>query len=162
MPDLALLWSPKPTLPAAAPSGQAEEAEAMSRAGALAEQGAAHLRAAFPAWAVMAAGPVDSVARAIVQRAREVSADVILIGSQSRSMLGRFFLGSVSQKVAAEAKCSVRICRPRPLSGAAPRLFVALDGSRASQSAVRAVAERTWPAGTAVAAVNVIEPALGW
>jgi nucleotide-binding universal stress UspA family protein len=159
VPDLAL-WSPKQTLPAAAPSGRAEEAEAKSRAGALAEQGAAHVRAMFPAWTVVADGLVGSVAHAIVQRAAEVSADVIFIGSQSRSTLGRFFLGSVSQKVSTEAKCSVRICRPRPLSGAAPRLFVAVDGSRGSQSAVRAVAERTWASGAAVAVVNVIEPAL--
>lgn len=143
-----------------APFSQAEEADAMSGAGELAAQGAARLRAAFPTWTVVAAGLVGSVARAIVQRAREVSADGIFIGSHSRSPVGRFFLGSVSQKVGAEAKCAVRICRPRPLSGAAPRLLVAVDGSRPSQAAVRAVAERTWPAGTTVAVVNVIDPPL--
>jgi nucleotide-binding universal stress UspA family protein len=142
------------------PSGVAEKADAMSREDALAEQGAARLRAVFPAWKVVAAGLAGSVARAIVQRAEEVSADLIFIGSHSRSAVGRFFLGSVSQKVASEAKCSVRICRPRSQTGAAPRLLVAVDGSSASQAAARCVAERTWPAGTGVALVNVMEPPL--
>jgi nucleotide-binding universal stress UspA family protein len=154
------MWAPMAADLPAMPSGQGEKTEAVRRAGALAGQGAARLRAAFPAWRVEAAGPVGSVAQVIVQRAREVSADIIFIGSHSRTAVGRFFLGSVSQKVAAEAKCSVRICRPRPSSGAAPRLLVAVDGSLASQAAVRAVAERTWPAGTVVATVVVVEPQL--
>lgn len=152
---VAELWA----MPAM-PSDQAEKAEAIRRAGALAEQGAARLRAVFPGWAVGAAGLTGSVARTIVERAREISAEVIFIGSHSRSAVGRFFLGSVSQKVAAEAKCSVRICRPRPPSGAAPRLLVAVDGSASSQSAVGCVTERTWPSGTVVAVVNVIDPPL--
>ena len=159
MPDPGA-WSPMPAVLPAVASSEAEEDEAMRRAGSLAEKGAARLRAAFPGWRVVAAGPVGSVARAIVQRAREVSADMIFIGSHSRSAVGRFFLGSVSQKVAAEAKCSVRICRPRPHSGAAPRLLVAVDGSAPSQAAVQLVAERAWPAGTAVAVINVVEPRL--
>jgi nucleotide-binding universal stress UspA family protein len=164
---VADLWEvPLPAPAAWSPSGEmlpavsSAQAGAMVRAAALAGHGAARLRAVFPAWNVVAAGPVGSVARAIVQRAQEVSADVIFIGSHSRSAFGRFFLGSVSQKVAAEAKCSVRICRPRPPSGGAPRLLVAVDGSLPSEAAVRAVAERTWPAGTVVAVVNVVEPSL--
>lgn len=153
------LWAIPAMLPSV-PSAAAEKADALRRAGALAERGAARLRAVFPGWAVVAAGLAGSVARNIVERAREVSAEVIFIGSHSRSAVGRFFLGSVSQKVAAEAKCSVRICRPRSISGAAPRLLVAVDGSASSQAAVSCVAERTWPAGTAVAVVNVIEPPL--
>lgn len=146
--------------PAVLRYAQWERAQALQEAGALAGQGAARLQAAFPAWGVVAAGPVGSAARAIVQRSREVSADMIFIGSHSRSAVGRCFLGSVSQKVAAEAKCSVRICRPRPSTGTAPRLLVAVDGSLPSQAAVRAVAGRAWPAGTVVAVVSVIEPAI--
>ncbi len=154
------MWAPMSADPPFVRSSETEKLEAMRRAGALAGRGAAHLRAAFPAWSVVPEGPVGSVANAIVQRAREVSADLIFVGSHSRSAVGRFFLGSVSQKVASEAKCSVRICRPRPSSGTAPRLLLAVDGSAPSEAAVRAVAERTWPAGTAVAVINVIEPRL--
>ncbi|MEO8350745.1 MAG: universal stress protein [Chthoniobacteraceae bacterium] len=157
---VAELWSLTPATLAATPVAQTQEAAAMRRAGGLAAQGAARARTIFPAWVVVETRLDGSVARGIVQRARDVDADIIFIGSQSRSTVVRFFLGSVSQKVAAEAKCSVRICRPRPRSGGALRLLVAVDGSRASQSAVRAVAERAWPAGTAVAVVNVIEPSL--
>ena len=159
VPDPAA-WVPMPTMLPAVDSTEAEKVEAMRRAGALAEQGAARLQAAFPAWGVVPAGQVGAVAQSIVQRAREVSADMIFIGSHSRSAVGRFFLGSVSQKVAAEAKCSVRICRPRPSTGAALRLLVAVDGSRTSQAAVQTVTERAWPAGTVVAVVTVIEPSL--
>lgn len=153
-------WSPSPEMLAAVSSFEAEKAEAMGRAGALAAQGAARLRALFPAWGVVATGLVGSVARAIVHRAGEVSAEMIFIGSHSRTAVGRFFLGSVSQKVAAEAKCSVRICRPHPSTGAGPRLLVAVDGSWPAQAAVQAVAERAWPAHTVIAVVNVIEPRL--
>jgi nucleotide-binding universal stress UspA family protein len=143
-----------------APSQHAEKADAMRRASALAEQGAARVRALFPKWELAPAGLAGSAARTIAERAREVAADLIFIGSHSHSVVGRFFLGSVSQKVASEAKCSVRICRPRAHSRAALRLLVAVDGSASSQAAVRSVAERTWRAGTAVAVVNVIEPPL--
>ena len=85
---------------------------------------------------------------------------MIFIGSHSRSAVGRYFIGSVSQKVATEAKCSVRICRPRSPSLTAPRLLVTVDGSLPSQAAVRAVAERAWPTGTVVALITVIEPGL--
>lgn len=153
-------WAASPEMLPALTAAKAETAQGMHDAGALAEKGAARLRAVFPEWRVETSGDVGSVARAIVQRAREVSADAIFIGSHSRSAVGRFFLGSVSQKVAAEAKCSVRICRPRPQSGVAPRLLVAVDGSQPSQAAVQAVAERAWPEGTVVAVVNVIEPQL--
>lgn len=149
-------WADLP--PAAFENEQLRREEAVEEAGALAMQGAARLRTAFPDWLVEGVGYADSPAHAIVQRAREVSADLIFIGSHSRSAIVPFFLGSVSQKVAAEAKCSVHICRPRALSGAAPRLLVAVDGSLPSQAAVRAVAARSWPAGTVVAAVTVIEP----
>jgi nucleotide-binding universal stress UspA family protein len=74
--------------------------------------------------------------------------------------VGRFFLGSVSQKVVSDASCSVCICRPRSQSGAAARLLVPVDGSAASQAAVRSVAKRAWRTGTVVAVVNVIEPPL--
>lgn len=154
------MWFPMEAEISSLSSAQTERMEAMGQAGALAEQGAAHLQAAFPAWRVVAAGPVGSVAGAIVRRAQAVSADMIFIGSHSRTAVGRFFLGSVSQKVAAEAKCSVRICRPRPSAGTALRLLVAVDGSRPSQAAVQTVTERAWPAGTVVAVVTVIEPSL--
>ena len=155
-------WAAVPTMLPAVPSAHAHTAQAMRDASVLAEQGAARLKAAFPqwrvGWRVESSGYVGSPARAIVQRAHEVSADVIFIGSHSRSASSRLFLGSVSQKVAAEAKCSVRICRPRLPSGAVLRLVVAVDGSLPSQAAVRAVAGRAWPAGTMVSAVTVIEP----
>ncbi|HZT60799.1 MAG TPA: universal stress protein [Pyrinomonadaceae bacterium] len=40
-------------------------------------------------------------------------ADLIVVGSHGRGLAGRFLLGSVSQAVAAHAKCSVEIVRSR-------------------------------------------------
>lgn len=141
-------------------SAQTGRTLAMNEAKTIADQGAESLRGAFPDWTVDAAGFVGSAAQVIVQRAREVSADGIFVGSYSRPPVGSLFLGSVAQKVAAEAKCSVHICRSRPSSGTVPKLLIALDGSRSSQAAAGVVAERSWPTGTEVALVNVVEPPL--
>ncbi len=157
--SVAELWAMQSMLPPAS-SNRSELAAALEQAVTVAEEGAERLRAVFPRWVVMTVGLTGSAAGTIAHRAQEVAADLVFIGSQGRSVVGRFFLGSVSQKVASEARCSVRICRPHSRSGSAPRLVVAMDGSTSSQEAVRCVAGRAWRAGTAVAVVNVIDPPL--
>jgi nucleotide-binding universal stress UspA family protein len=141
--------------------------EALSRAKATSEQGCTHLKKLFPAWRVQALALADSPAWAIARVAREFHADLIVVGSHGRSLLERFFLGSVAQKVATEAHCSVRICRPRPSgSGAAQNILAALDGSKDSDAAVRAILERHWPANTHFKLVTVVddrlESAVAW
>jgi nucleotide-binding universal stress UspA family protein len=49
----------------------------------------------------------------ILQNAEEWEADLIVCGSHGRRGLSRFLLGSVSEAVAAHAKCSVEIIRQR-------------------------------------------------
>jgi len=53
--------------------------------------------------------PADEV----LQLSREVGADLILIGSHGRTGIDRLRLGSVSEKVAREAKCPVMVVRPK-------------------------------------------------
>jgi nucleotide-binding universal stress UspA family protein len=50
-------------------------------------------------------------AASIVEFAREHAADLIVVGSRGRGRLGALLLGSVSQKVATHAPCSVLIVR---------------------------------------------------
>ena len=155
------MWAPIPSMLPALPSVADVKAQLVITANETAAKGAAQIRDAFPAWNVSSIGNVDSLARAIVLRADDVCADTIFIGSHSRSAVGRFFLGSVSHQVAAEAKCSVHICRPHPPFGEAPRVVVAVDGSAASSAAVREIIAREWPSGTVVAAVSVIKSPFG-
>ncbi|HEV2764881.1 MAG TPA: universal stress protein, partial [Pyrinomonadaceae bacterium] len=69
----------------------------------------------------------------------------------------RFFLGSVSKKLAAESPSSVRIARGGAENGseAPPRIIIGADGSPGAERAVRAVGRRVWPEGTEVRIVAV-------
>lgn len=51
------------------------------------------------------------VAQEILEEAKEWGADLIVLGTHGRRGLSRFLLGSVAQRVAAHAKCSVEIIR---------------------------------------------------
>ena len=54
-----------------------------------------------------------AASRLIVEEAEEWGADLIVLGSHGRGFWGRLLLGSVSQAVAAHARCSVEIVRAR-------------------------------------------------
>jgi nucleotide-binding universal stress UspA family protein len=72
--------------------------------------------------------------------------------------MGRLLLGSVSQKILAEAHCSVRVGRSRSQTAEPPlRLLIGVDGSPDAEAAVRAVAGREWPAGSAARLVTVLD-----
>lgn len=49
----------------------------------------------------------------ILHLAREVGADLVVVGSHDVHGLERLFVGSISAKVMREAKCSVEIARPK-------------------------------------------------
>jgi nucleotide-binding universal stress UspA family protein len=124
-------------------------------------RGAQLVHALFPDWTVSNLAKADSPAWGILAEARRWHADLIVIGSHGRTPLERFFLGSVSYKVAAEAGCSVRVVRPRNASGMQPeRLLIGLDGSADSLHAVDEVSQRRWGAATQVELVTVIDPKL--
>jgi len=119
---------------------------AVKEAKALAERGAARVRANFPKWKVQAEAIYGSPAWELVFKADKWKPDLIIVGSHGRSALGRFVLGSVSQRVLTEARSSVRIARGRVEELGSPvRIVIGLDGSSASKAALRAVAERNWP-----------------
>ncbi|HWI57263.1 MAG TPA: universal stress protein [Bacillota bacterium] len=123
----------------------------------LAERGMSRLQTLFPQWSLTAKAVGDSPAWGIIGQAAEWGADLIVVGSHGRSAMERFFLGSVSHKVALEAPCSVHIARPRPGAAHTPRILLALDGSPDSLAAVRAVAARAWHPGAAVQLLTIVD-----
>lgn len=132
---------------------------------ALAARACARIHSLFPKWNCTPLAAADSPAWAILKKAAEWKADLVIVGSQSHSLLEQFFLGSVSHKVAAEAPCSVRVGRPGAASDAV-RVIVGVDGSIDSKAALYAVASRAWRPGTRFRLVTVvdsrIETAIAW
>jgi nucleotide-binding universal stress UspA family protein len=117
-----------------------------------AEGAAAQLRASFPQWEVRADAVPGSPARMILETAEAWGADLIIVGSHGRTALGRFFLGSVSNKVVTEAHTAVRVARGRLEEDVnrPARLIVGFDGTPGAVAAAESVARRRWPAGTEV------------
>lgn len=124
-----------------------------------ADRAAKALAGRFPGWRITALCELGSAAQAILDRSGRWRADLIVMGSHGRGLLGRAVLGSVSEKVVHHAASGVRISRAGTISRAyPPRILVAVDGSRASLAAARAAARRPWPAGTRVKLIGVIDP----
>jgi nucleotide-binding universal stress UspA family protein len=140
--------------------------DALEASRRLAARGAERLQALQPDWKVTSDATADSPAWALIRKAEEWRAGLVVLGSHGRSRLERIFLGSVSQKVAAEAPCSVRIARPRPRTQHEPqRLIMAVDGSPESMAAVASVAARSWSSSVfqLVAVLDErLETAMGW
>lgn len=148
-------------LPEAVLKARAEAKQALENSRELARQAAERLQRQYPAWKVESAATADSPAWAVVKHAASWNSDLVVLGSHSRSILERLFLGSTAQKVAAEAQCSVRIVRPRRASDGGPlRILLALDGSALTLSILDWVRTRPWPENTQFRAMMVIDPHL--
>jgi nucleotide-binding universal stress UspA family protein len=124
-------------------------AEATEQAQALADAGAERVREMFPEWDVKSKGGIGKPAWEIIKKAEELQIDLVIIGSQGRTALGRIFLGSVSQRVLNEAHCSVRIARKALNEEGSPlRILIAFDGSECAELAVKKVISRRWAENT--------------
>jgi len=98
----------------------------------------------------------------ILDRAKEMNADFVLVGSQGVSALTHFLLGNVASAVVSHAPCSVEIVRAK--EGKPPgvhKILLATDGSEFSERAARSIAERPWPEGTEIEVMSVVELHLG-
>ncbi|MDX2029745.1 MAG: universal stress protein [Blastocatellia bacterium] len=128
-----------------------ESPNVYEKAEAQAVGAAGRLRAAFPGWEIQAETLFGAPARNILEKADVWKPELIVVGSHGRSSLGRLFLGSVSQKILTEARCSVRVARGRDGDPKRPvRIVIGVDGSHGADLAVREVARRSWPAGSEV------------
>jgi nucleotide-binding universal stress UspA family protein len=125
----------------------------------LAVAGRDKVLASFPQWATRHEARVGSPARQLLALADEWKPDLIVVGSYGRTGIAKFFLGSVSQTVASEASCSVRIARGHiDVPDEPVRIVVGLDGSRGADAAVRAVEGRVWPTGSHARLITAIGP----
>ena len=113
----------------------------------------------FPEWKISAEATSGSPASEVIRRADEWKPELIVVGSHGRNALGRFVLGSVSQKVVTEARSSVRVARGRIEVDESPvRILLGVDGSPGSEQAVREAAARAWPEGSEARVVIMDEP----
>ena len=151
-----------PTGTAAQQIASAEEAHpasALESAYAQAQRACERLQHLFPAWQAHAEASAGSPASTILSRADEWQPDLLVVGSHGHTALGRFFLGSVSQKVVTEAHCSVRVGRGQVERNEAPaRIVIGVDGSPGAEAAVQAVASRAWPQGGEAPIVIAVDP----
>lgn len=137
----------------------AKARRAVQEAEKLADRGRSRVSALFPKWTVTSGASYGSPAWELVFTADRWQPDLVVVGSHGMSALGRFVLGSVSQVVLNESQSSVRIARGRVEEPDTPvRIIVGLDGSGESETAVREVASRAWPANSQVKLVVVDDP----
>ena len=136
-----------------------QNSPAVQAAQALADRAASRLRTNFPGWMITTQTAVGSPRRELIHQADQWKPDLIVLGSHGHSMLGRLMLGSVSQGVLTDARCSVRIARGRVEEpNTSVRIVIGVDGSDASAAAVRQVASRNWPPQSEVRVIAVTDP----
>lgn len=112
-----------------------------------------------PGWNIKSETIYGSPAWELVAKADEWKPDLVVVGSHGRTALGRLLLGSVSQRVVTEARCSVRVARGRVEDPGQPvRIVLGLDGSPGSDGALREVANRQWPAGSEIRVIVAYDP----
>lgn len=131
-----------------------EEQDALT----LARSARAVLKPLFPDWHIHTSVATGSPAGALIQKADEWQPELLVVGSHGRTALGRFFFGSVSQKVLHEARCSVRVARGTTKNVDEPvHLVVGVDGSPGAAAAVNAITtHRHWPKGSEVRVVAAL------
>jgi nucleotide-binding universal stress UspA family protein len=168
--SVAEVWLPAPEHEASLKDTVASEIPGLDRARAramermkLAEEAAQsageRVSQIFPQWQLKHQALSGSPPHEILNLASRWEPDLIVVGSHGRTALGRFVLGSVSQKVLTEAQTSVRISRETiGTGGSAVRVVVGVDGSDGAKSALRVVALRDWPPGSEVRVVVVEDP----
>lgn len=146
------------TFPLQVPSGlkhaREHAAALMAEGEERAERGKKQVQQVCPDWSVRHVVTNGSPAFEILRLAEEWEPQLIVVGSHGHTALGRFVLGSVSQKILTEAPTSVRIGRAATgIGDSAQRIIVGVDGSPGSDMAVGAVASRNWAAGSEVRVV---------
>ena len=131
----------------------------LEHAQVLAGRASERIKALFPHWRVSYHAEADSPAWAVIRKSDEWKPDLIVMGARGHSVFGgRLILGSISQRVLYEARCTVRIARgPLRNTDRPIRLLIGVDNSSDSKAAVEAVCNRSWPTGTEVGLLAVVD-----
>ena len=94
----------------------------------------------------------------IVQLAtRDTDFDLVVIGTHGRTGIARVLLGSVAERVARHASCSVLAVRPRGDVKAFEHVLCPIDFSDSSRQAVARAAELATPGGAGITLFHAIE-----
>ena len=113
----------------------------------------------FPNWDIDTKAVWGSPATEILSRASEFKPDLIVVGPQGLSSDRETGLGSISHKILAEAKCSVRISRLKPdVPLSRLKIMIGFDASSGSMAAVQAVALRPWKTKPEVRLLTITYP----
>jgi nucleotide-binding universal stress UspA family protein len=147
-----------PDQPERAPDPSDPRFQALREASDLAERAKRTLLEMFPEWRVEAIARADSPAWGIIKEADTWNPELVVVGSEGRSRLGRFLLGSVSHKVLTESRATVRVARARSGADTLIRLLAGIDGSPGSDAALATVLSRTWPPSTELLLLAVLDP----
>lgn len=131
----------------------------LEEAHSLAQRACGKIRSIFPGWHVTHKAEADSPAWALIRKADQWKPDLIIMGARGLSVFGgRLILGSISQRVLYEARCSVRIARGSYRTAEKPiRILVGVDNSADSKAAVDALCDRQWPKRTEVGLLAVVD-----
>ncbi|MCR9294982.1 MAG: universal stress protein [bacterium] len=98
--------------------------------------------------------------KTIVAEAKHLEADLILMGAIGNSVIDRLILGSTSEFVASNAKCSVVVVRPQEQPLNQNGVLVGFDGSPNSKLALQFVTESEWLNSFPITVLTVGEPEL--
>ena len=113
----------------------------------------------FPDWNIKTEAVSGSPTREILSRAVEFKPDLIIVGAQGLSADRETGLGSISQKVLTQAKCSVRIARLKPdVTRSRLKIIIGFDGSPGSMAAVETAALRPWKTKPEIRLITVTDP----
>ncbi|WP_165440749.1 universal stress protein [Rubripirellula amarantea] len=104
-----------------------------------------------------------NIGETIVQAAKELNVDLVVVGATGRSQLSRVLLGSVSDHVATHAPCSVLVVRPSGLEDSPRPIRVCLgyEGGEPAKRAIAEIGEIPWTSGTEFHVVSIVTYLLG-
>jgi nucleotide-binding universal stress UspA family protein len=133
--------------------------KAVVEAETLARHAQERLKRILPNWKIETYATYGSPAWEILGKAEKFLSDLIVVGSHGRGAFSRILLGSISQKVLNEARCSVRIARGKIEVDQSPeRILIGFDGSDGARVAVESVARRNWSPGAEIRLVVATDP----
>jgi nucleotide-binding universal stress UspA family protein len=137
---------------------KAQAEASVEHARKIAVEDAENLKRFYPNWNFKAEATADSPGWAIITKAEQWAADLVVVGSHGAWGLEKLFLGSVSQKVVTHSHGAVRVGRTSlDPDRKEIRLIVAIDGSQGSIVALDTVKTRNFPEQTDVQLIGVID-----
>ncbi|HET6513444.1 MAG TPA: universal stress protein [Candidatus Kapabacteria bacterium] len=130
----------------------------IAKAQAYADQAKARLAEMYPQWTITTSAPADTPAWAVVTKIEEWGANYAVVGSHGYGFFHRARLGSVSEKVVLESKCSVRVAKkPDHETNTPLRIVLGHDGSDDAKAALDSLLHRHFPQGTQVHVISALD-----